>query len=197
MLSIPRGNKMATRIEIHPGIGIARVGPSDEFFLAPEPDVPAPDTISRRTGRLKRQAARFRLFECDRDANGVLTAARELGPEDGDITWTVHLVNRKGAAPNFAKPGGGRRNGATGNDAQDAPLIIDPGPRTVSGVSAPPVFFDTGSFMGTIGPARRYPDGCPRPPARLRRTRQVGLRAAAAQSEPADPGIRRQRRLVR
>jgi hypothetical protein len=61
-------------------------------------------------------------------------------------------VNRKGAAPNFAKPGGGRRNGATGNDQQDAALIIDPGPRTVSGLAAPPAFFDTGSFKGTLVP---------------------------------------------
>ena len=127
---------MTTRIEIHPGIGIARVGPSDEFFLAPEPDVAAPDAYRDSSGQLKRQAARFRLFECERDSNGLLTSARELAPQDGTITWTVHLVNRKGAAPNFAKPGGGRRNGATGNEQQDAPLIIDPGPRTVSGVSA-------------------------------------------------------------
>ena len=82
----------------------------------------------------------------------MLTGARELGPDDGAITWTAHLVNRKGAAPNFAKPGGGRRNHATGDDAQDAPLIIDPGPRSVSGLNAPPALFDTGTFMGTMVP---------------------------------------------
>lgn len=148
----PQEQTIVTTIEIHPGIGIARVGPSDEFFLAPEPALPLPDAFRDGSGRLKRQAARFRLFRCERDGSGRLTAAQELGPEDGEITWTVHLVNRKGAAPNFAKPNGGRRNHATGNDQQDAALIIDPGPRTVSGISAAPALFDTGSFNGTVVP---------------------------------------------
>jgi hypothetical protein len=143
---------MTTSVEIHPGIGIARVGTSDEFFVAPEPDAPRPDTYRDAGGNLKRQAARFRVLACERDADGRLTAARELTPEDAEITWMVHLVNRKGAAPNFAKPSGGRRNKATGNDAQDAALIIDPGPRSVSGRSAPPEFFDTGAFKGVPVP---------------------------------------------
>ena len=197
---------MATRIEIHPGIGIARVGPSDEFYLSPEPEVTAPETYRDSPGRLKRQAARFRLFSCDRDANGVLTAARELGPADGAITWTAHLVNRKGAAPNFAKPGGGRRNHATGDDAQDAPLIIDPGPRSVSGLNAPPVPFDTGTFMGTIVPlgdirtdargrllvcgGRGRSDWVRRSPIRTCRSRDSRTATAGSTIPPTDPSRR-------
>lgn len=143
---------MATSVEIHPGIGIARVGTSDEFFLAPEPDSAPPEKYRDASGRLKRQAARFRVFECERDAEGRLLSARELTAQDAEITWTVHLVNRKGAAPNFAKAGGGRRNNATGNDTQDAALIIDPGPRSCSGASASPVFFDTGTFKSVPVP---------------------------------------------
>jgi hypothetical protein len=143
---------MADSLEIHPGIGIARLGTSDEFFLAPEPDTAPPEKYRDATGSLKRQAARFRVFFCDRDANGQLRSARELTAADGEITWTVHLVNRKGSAPNFAKPSGGRRNHATGNDAQDAALIIDPGPRQVKGVSAVPAFFDSGAFKATAVP---------------------------------------------
>src|ERR1051325_4316727 len=54
------------RVVIHPAIGIARVGNSpDEWFLGPE--VPGPHPIPRggfkdSAGRIKRQAARFRLY---------------------------------------------------------------------------------------------------------------------------------------
>src|SRR5262245_61211403 len=143
---------MAQTVEIHPGIGIAPVGTSDEFFIAPEPDNEPPEKYRDANGNLKRQAARFRLFLCERDDGGQLQSARELTAADAEITWTVHLANRKAAAPNFAKPGGGRRNHATGNDIQDAPLIIDPGPRHVSGASAPPAFFDSGAFKNVPVP---------------------------------------------
>ena len=151
-LGAATGEAMATSVEIHPGIGIARVGTSDEFFLPPEPDVAPPDRYRDANGHLRRQAARFRVFMCEREPDGRLTSAREITANEAHITWTVHLVNRKGAAPNFAKPSGGRRNKATGNDVQDAALIIDPGARIVSGASAAPVFFDTGAFKGTPVP---------------------------------------------
>jgi hypothetical protein len=90
------------------------------------------------------------VFQCDRTDDGALRSATEVDATSGaTVVWTVHLANRKGAAPNFAKPGGGRRNGATGDDAADADLIIDPGPRQCAGVSAPPVSFETGAFMNT------------------------------------------------
>lgn len=144
---------MATSFEIHPAIGITRVGSSDEFFVGPEPDGAPPERYRDVTGALKRQAARFRIFECERHPDGRLLSAREIDAGVGvQITWTVHLVNRKGAAPNFAKPGGGNRNRATGDANLDRHLIIDPGPRTCGGISAGPIDFDSGTFMGVPVP---------------------------------------------
>ena len=85
--------KIAT-IKIHPAIGIARVGNSpDEFFIGPEkPGVhPRPKGGYRDAqGRIKRQAARFRLFGYDK--NGKLV--REITAKDATITWTVALANK-------------------------------------------------------------------------------------------------------
>lgn len=140
---------MAITFEIHPGIGIARLGTSAQFFLGPEPGVEAPEKYRDNSGALKRQAARFRVFECNRNADGELVSATEIDMSSGaTITWTVHLANRKAAAPRFVQPNK-RRNDATGNDALDAHLIIDPGPRQCSGASVPPISFDTGLFMNT------------------------------------------------
>ena len=142
---------------IHPGIGIARVGNSpDEFVVGPEvPGVAPPEGEAYKDaqGRVKRQAARFRLYGLD--ASG--TPVAELTPADADITWTVHLANKKAAwyafrraldidaAQGLQVP---RRNaGTTGPDRDQ--LVIDPGPRSVSGANADAVTFDTGTFLGT------------------------------------------------
>jgi L-Lysine epsilon oxidase N-terminal len=66
--------------EIHPAIGIARVGSShadsDEgFFIGPEPGSSPPPSYRDSAGNLKRQAARFRIFACQRDDNGRLLEA--------------------------------------------------------------------------------------------------------------------------
>jgi hypothetical protein len=69
--------------EIHPAIGIARVGSShadsDEgFFIGPEPGQLPPANYRDPNGYLKRQAARFRIFACQRDDRGRLLEADEL-----------------------------------------------------------------------------------------------------------------------
>ena len=100
----------------------------------------APSLAARRrtnyrdsAGDLKRQAARFRVFACRRDDNRKLLDATELTLEAvRTITWTVHLVNRKGTARRQCHSGPGFRNHATNNDVADRELIIDPGPRSVS-----------------------------------------------------------------
>ena len=57
---------MATLYKIHPAIGIARVGNSpDEFFIGPERIGEEPDPpggFKDAQCRVKRQAARFRIF---------------------------------------------------------------------------------------------------------------------------------------
>jgi hypothetical protein len=144
---------MPKALEIHPAIGIARVGNSTsetDFFLGPEPGVTPPAKYRDSTGSYKRQAARFRVFECERDNKGILLKATELTPAQGQITWTAHLVNRKGAAPNFF--GKGNRNNSTGDDAKDKDLIIDPGARTLTGPDQGPAMFDTGKFMNVVVP---------------------------------------------
>ncbi len=93
---------MTRRYKIHPSIGIARVGTSNEFFLAPE----IPGTFARpadgryRDGakRLKRQAARFWVFEYD-DERPDAPPRPVFAGEGGvaRIEWTVHLANKKAA----------------------------------------------------------------------------------------------------
>lgn len=77
---------------IHPAIGVARVGNSEEFFIGPEVPGLDPD-VSYKDGRhaVKRQAARFRLF----GVNAAGEVVRELTEADADIEWTVHLAAKK------------------------------------------------------------------------------------------------------
>ena len=136
-------------IKIHPAIGIARVGNSPtDFFIGPE--IPGDHTIPAggykdASCRVKRQAAQFRLYGYDQ--NGVLV--KELTAADADITWTVHLVNKKAATP-------ARNNTITGA-ARDG-LIVDPGARTLNGPSKAAVF-DTGTFKLPSKPPLSVPLG--------------------------------------
>src|SRR5579864_2925500 len=85
---------------IHPAIGVARVGNSDEFFIGPEtpyPTAPPQGGYRDAEGRLKRQAARFRVYGYDKNGNVVA----ELTAANSDITWTVHLANKKAAWYDF------------------------------------------------------------------------------------------------
>lgn len=111
---------MATVYRIHPAIGIARVGNSPaEFFIGPERigEIPnPPGGFKDAQCRVKRQAARFRIF-AHHDDNTVA----EITDAEAEIAWTVHLVNSKAAHP-------GRGNTESATD-----LTIDPGPRTLTG----------------------------------------------------------------
>ncbi|MCP5251195.1 MAG: hypothetical protein H6939_05675 [Burkholderiales bacterium] len=128
--------------KIHPAIGCARIGNSEEFYLAPEQtgalpiecdaqgrEITDPNGAPLRVsqfkesgnpGRIKRQAARFRIFVYDENQ---LDSRRELkigdkyqfqlntsttGPQlvEGtvvDIAWTVHLANKKRRGTRSAK----------------------------------------------------------------------------------------------
>jgi hypothetical protein len=97
---------------IHPAVGIARVGnarrsdASDFFFIGPEtPELSAniEKGIQREfktsDGRIKAQAARFRIFEYEKQADGKFNPIGEVTTSDKTrtvkISWTVHLANRK------------------------------------------------------------------------------------------------------
>ncbi len=97
-------------IEFIPAVGVARVGDAerstnDFFFVGPEaPGVP-PNFNSQSgsfnsfklDGRVRPQAARFRIFEYEKGADGKFHPKGEVALGDGrttKITWTVHLANR-------------------------------------------------------------------------------------------------------
>lgn len=147
---------MPTTVEIFPPIGIARVGTSEEFFVGPEPDTAF--DLGRRDANdnLRRQAARFRIYECDRDAAGMLTGAREITALAAHIRWSVHLVNRKAAAKRFnnGERTQARRNGATGGDLADRRLIIDAGDQPID-TPGTRVALDAGKFKDVIVPLGR------------------------------------------
>ncbi|MEA2162746.1 MAG: hypothetical protein QOK37_873 [Thermoanaerobaculia bacterium] len=143
---------------IYPPIGVARVGNSEEgYFLAPEvPDpLPEPPGFYRDAkGALKRQAARFRIY----GLNAAGVAVRELTADDAKIEWSVHLANKKSAwyqfqlaldIPEAADAPPTLLRNATVSDR--AALVIDPGPRRISGKSqrGKKYAFDNGKFMGT------------------------------------------------
>jgi L-Lysine epsilon oxidase N-terminal len=84
-----------THVKIHPVIGIARNSNSPtDFFVGPE--IPLghsapPGGYKDASCRVKRQAARFRLFGYD--SNGKV--AKELTSADADISWTLELCSKK------------------------------------------------------------------------------------------------------
>lgn len=109
---------MPSTYKVHPAIGIARVGDSpDEFFVGPERVGERPDPAGGFKDdrcRIRRQAARFRIFAHHDDGG-----ATEVTDAEAEITWTAHLANSKAAYPN------------RGNDEPAADLVIDPGARTL------------------------------------------------------------------
>ncbi len=137
-------------IKIHPALGIARVGNSPTgFFVGPElpGDHRRPKGGYRDAqGRIKRQAARFRLFGYDK--KGKLVG--EVTAKHAKITWTAHLANKKAAWKEFAglNPNSPWRNAAVANRNS---LVIDPGPRTLNGPNQT-AKFDTGQFLGALVP---------------------------------------------
>jgi hypothetical protein len=168
----PLPREKIERIAIHPAIGIARIGNSpDGWFLGPEVAGPLPvpeGGFKDAEGRIKRQAARFRLYGLDADGQvlGEVTAA------DAEIAWTVHLANSKAAwyefdiafdlpnakglppAPGYDAPEPATSSHRNGDITDRSQLTIDPGPRTVSGAGAnadgtdAAARFDGGTFFG-------------------------------------------------
>src|SRR5215472_4755864 len=121
--------------KIHPAIGIARLGNSDSFYLAPEttgglPIECNPDgTVTGdekpvthfkdKQGRIRRQAARFRVFVYDDKSPGgrelqINDTVQVLKVKSGqiftgtlqDIQWTVYLANKKASWYKFKETDG-------------------------------------------------------------------------------------------
>ena len=103
---------MTSGYEIHPKIGVARLGNSpNEFYLTPETigglpiecdesgnpnqeneSVKFVTEFKDSVGRIKRQAQKFRIF----DHSGDCTTEVKLSDDNIDkIVWTVHIANKK------------------------------------------------------------------------------------------------------
>ncbi len=155
-----------TRVAIHPAIGIARVGNSqDGFFFGPE--VPGVLPYARGgfkdgNGAIARQAARFRVFGFDEHGRVV----RELTAPDAEITWRVEVANSKAAwyEPDTpfdipGAPASPRRNPSVKGDDR-MQLAVAPPSRAVRGVAAGPVALSGGAFQGEpVGLGELMTDG--------------------------------------
>jgi len=146
--------------KVHPAIGIARVGGSEEGFIGPEvPNEarkpPGPNGYKDKKGQLLRQIARFRIYAYDK--TGAVLG--EVTADDADVTWNVHVANTKAAwyeftesmdIPDFDGSQGTppkhskRRNIHEQGDARKQ-LAIEPGPRSISG-RGKKVALDGGKF---------------------------------------------------
>src|SRR5205807_4318406 len=121
-------------VKIHPAIGVARLGNSPtKFFIGPElpgRQKPPVGGYKDAQGRVKRQAARFRLFGYD--GKGKLVG--EISAKEAAITWTVHLANKKAAWKRF--DGLDKTTPLRNASVVDrASLVIDPGPRSLTGAN--------------------------------------------------------------
>ena len=90
-----------TEFRIYPSIGVARVGDcKDSFLIGPEAPGVVPSAPFRGADKgLKPQAARFRIYKVEIDANENEAVVEEvIAGGDTKIEWSVSLANRKAAA---------------------------------------------------------------------------------------------------
>ncbi|WP_224242428.1 LodA/GoxA family CTQ-dependent oxidase [Hyalangium gracile] len=165
---------MSTIYKIHPAIGVARVGDSEDFYLGPEAAGALPterdgSPVTRfrdNANGLRRQAARFRIYAYDTPG----APGREIVPGQGgvkDIQWTVYLANKKAAWYEFQQ-----QEGADGTYTQDhalrnprtlgadrQKLIIDPGPQTITclGSDHTPTQAEFSKGKGPAGFTQNFP----------------------------------------
>ena len=139
---------MAKHYKIHPAIGFARVGNSPEIFAGPERPgtfaLPEDGLYRDASGRLKRQAPRFSVFEYDDET--PLEPPKPVAIGAGGpvrIEWSVHLVNKKavwysfdgvkGEGPAGYPAGHPLRNPDVKDPAErQRRLVIDPGLRRLT-----------------------------------------------------------------
>lgn len=196
-----------TTFKIHPAIGIARLGNSDEFYLTPEQPGALPiacdaDGVEQQDGKgqpvrvsnfketgdlskIKRQAARFRVFAYSGDdektgeeitiggkyqfvVTSATTAPTAVEGTVKDIQWTVHLANKKSTWYDFQETDGMHgysashplRNPTVTQPDLRRQMITDPGPQTVT-LKSPKAAFTKGENPGypqTFPPADIKPN---------------------------------------
>ncbi|MBO3698399.1 LodA/GoxA family CTQ-dependent oxidase [Roseivirga sp. E12] len=153
-----------SKYEIHPKLGVSRLGNSpEEFYLSPDKIGGLPIVCDRNgnaktekgkpvlerefkdsLGRVKRQAAKFRIFKTTGRSKKEVT----LSDKDvKSIEWTAHIANKKPIWYTFSELLGDLEFGEENSyENQKVPfnnpdvvkpeerkkLIIDPGPRSIS-----------------------------------------------------------------
>jgi hypothetical protein len=162
---------------IYPPIGIARLGNSTtELFIGSEtPDSPGTELQANgtetavteyKTGdtgnpdtsfQVKRQAARFRLYEFETaDAPG----RRASLPDGATVEWSVRLVNKKDAVERPSSPPSAPPNAIVVVDGREN-RVIDSDARTLSSVN-PAAQSLAGAYLGqavALGELRLDPNG--------------------------------------
>lgn len=141
------------RAAIHPAVGVARVGNSDEYLVGPQV-TPTPELPTKAyrdaSGKLKRQAAEFRIYGYDAQGKVV----RELTAENAEIHWHAHVANTKAAwyewvlaldIPEAAATTCPPRNAAK---ADRSTLVINGGPVNIQGAGISGGHDFRGSFLG-------------------------------------------------
>ncbi|MGB0522671.1 MAG: LodA/GoxA family CTQ-dependent oxidase [Flammeovirgaceae bacterium] len=147
-------------VAIYPPVGIARIGNSDEYFLASDlpgvaPEPRGPDEFKDQEGRVKKQVARFRVYAFNKKGEvlGELTDANDIR-----IDWRVHVANIKAAwyqfnnaldLEGYAIPAKVRNEDIKGDEARKQ-LAIRPSPIKISGKNrkGKKYHFDDGEFFG-------------------------------------------------
>ena len=128
-----------TEFRIYPSIGIARVGDCrDSFMIGPE----APGTVSSGPFRggdrgIKPQAARFRIYKVEIDANESEAVTEEIvAGGDNEIAWSVSLANRKAAGFRIADTLARQANPGLRNDGLDRNKLVISANGSVTGSGA-------------------------------------------------------------
>ncbi|WP_232455921.1 CTQ-dependent lysine 6-oxidase LodA [Polaribacter sp. SA4-10] len=187
------------KLKISPSVGIARLGNSNkQFCLSPDEIGGLPyeaDANGNKLGPIKnfkddesqvrRQGQLFKVF----DANGEELTANS--PNITSMEWTVHLANKKAAWYQYSEMKGnllyGKENSYTNKkvefrnpslrtEKRRQTLIIDPGPRSISGPNKeigfdqrnvpsgypaqyPPKKVSSGTAIKTLGDLKTDNDG--------------------------------------
>jgi L-Lysine epsilon oxidase N-terminal/L-lysine epsilon oxidase C-terminal domain len=137
--------------KIHPAIGIARLGDSEKFYLAPATVGGLPVNLDGRRfkecdfrdskKKLKRQGVRFQVLAYNDDGSGPGVPVIPGKNGVATIRWTVHVANKKAIWYQFMTTAGEQgygpdhplRNPTKIDPKQRLKLVIDPGPRTLAG----------------------------------------------------------------
>ncbi|MGI9195921.1 MAG: LodA/GoxA family CTQ-dependent oxidase, partial [Candidatus Nanopelagicales bacterium] len=148
--SAPADLSRVTRVAIHPAVGFARVGNSQEaFYFGPEVPGAAPrGPFKDAQGAMAKQAARFRLYGYDAQGRAV----GEITAADAQVTWRVDVANAK---PIWYDPAEAFDVPNPPDCRQRNPLVADrrtlvarATPRSVTGAGAAPQSLDGGTFLG-------------------------------------------------